>query len=141
MRLLPVSFAAVVCGALLSACVTASGVSENTTDKHVVSNVRTKIDTSVAVNKDCTFKVLPHVAVIHAPAHGTIDSAHEKVSIGDTPIAKRKPECASGRVDGVASYYISKPGYVGPDRVTIRHSFGDGSHVIYDTVNISVSNK
>lgn len=124
--------AAILISTAVSSCVTtnAEGVKQITTQKTAISGERIRLDHGLAVKPDCSARILPELRVLEAPQHGKIDIVHENV---DGKFRGEYSKCTGKQIPGTAAYYTSQKGFIGHDKVAIRHSYKDG--VVRDFVS------
>jgi hypothetical protein len=87
----------------------------------VASGVKSKITTHMRYDSQCKPSRVA-INILAAPANGTVTS--EPTDIVVKPVSARgasqASQCIGRKVDGVAVYYQSKPGFVGQDSFRYR---------------------
>lgn len=114
-----------VCGAL-SGCVSTGpdGVVMKTTSKKVIAGERTRVGYSWKLGPDCTANGVPQAYILEPPQHGKLVFTTEK----NFPVSAQGiyAKCRDKKVDTIAGYYTSAPGYTGKDHAKFRISGQDG---------------
>lgn len=136
MKISIISFVVIASSALSAGCVTqsADGVMNRSHTITAVSGERTRIKKSWHLEPDCSSAAVPTVRVMQPPKNGNVETVAEK-TFPNAGGAYAK--CNTKKVESAMSYYQSKSGYVGKDKVVLRESFRDGK-VVDMNIDINV---
>ncbi len=147
--LLPVLAAAGLCG-----CVTSTNVNTNQTAAGgapaarpaspriivvrqvphvfvVATGRRTRLSSFLSLNVDCSRAAYYTVRIVAPPAHGTA-SVEQGRYYPNYPPANPHSVCNASPQDGMALFYQSAPGYLGPDLLEVQAIAPDGRAQLID---------
>jgi hypothetical protein len=99
--------------------------------KSAATGAHQLLDTVYMVNGDCTSGGYPSVRVRYGPFHGRITDEPSSAYFNFPPNDIRGA-CNDGRIEGLAIYYESQPGFIGKDNATVEIIYPSGQLRTYD---------
>jgi hypothetical protein len=91
-----------------------------------VSGNKQKIDSAGSLNPDCTSQGIPTIRIVRPPVNGrlTVEQGEDYLNFSkDNP----RSQCSTRKSPVMMVYYVSNPGYVGPDVATIEIIYTGGT--------------